>query len=268
MRKKSNSGLSMKKRRNTTILFAIIAVAISALFYLLMIMRISHMHVIFIFILGISFLVLTYMTLWTLGANEKYSRLVKILKRCYYVCVSIGLICFIILQSFIVSGSRTEEADVDALIILGAGLINNNPSLILASRLNAAITYLQTREDTIIVTTGGLGQGQTITEADAMAKYLIARGIDERRILKEEASTNSFENINFAKKLLIENGMDVDNIKVAIVTNEFHLYRAKLIAQKAGLDPIGVSAVTPGLHRKLIYHFREALSLTNEFLFR
>jgi uncharacterized SAM-binding protein YcdF (DUF218 family) len=52
------------------------------------------------------------------------------------------------------------------------------------------------------------------------------------------------------------------------VTNEFHLYRAKLTAQKAGFDPIGVAAETPGLHRKLIYYFREAFSLVNELVFR
>jgi len=184
------------------------------------------------------------------------------------VCVSLGLIFFIILQIIIISGSRTEEADVDAIIILGAGLMNDRPSLILAARLNAAIAYAQTRGDIPIITTGGLGQGQTITEAEAMARYLIARGIDESRIWKEGMSTNSHENINFAKAIMIENGMDPENIKVAIVTNEFHLYRAKLTAQKAGLDPVGVAAETPGLHRKLIYYFREAFSLINEVVFR
>jgi len=226
------------------------------------------MHVFFMFILGMSCLILTYMVLWTLSADPKHYRLTKILKRCYVVCVSTGLAFFIILQAIIISGSYTEEADADVIIVLGAGLINDRPSLILASRLNAAIAYAQVRNDIPVITTGGLGQLQTVTESEAMARYLIARGIDENRIWKEEASTNSHENINFAKDIMVENGMDINNIKVAIVTNEFHLYRAKLIAEKAGLDPIGIAAETPGLHRRLIYHFREAFSLLNEWVFR
>jgi len=259
---------TVKQRSRITIITAVVAVVISGLFFLLMNMRISHMHVIFMFISGMSFLVITYLVLWTLSADPKYLRLAKILKRCYIVCVSLGLIFFIILQIIIISGSRTEQADVDVIIILGAGLINDRPSLILASRLNAAIAYVQTRDNIPIITTGGLGQGRTVTEAEAMARYLIARGIDESRIWKEDKSTNSHENINFAKAIMIENGMDTENIKVAIVTNEFHLYRAKLTAQKAGLDPVGVAAETPGLHRKLIYYFREAFSLLNEVIFR
>jgi len=208
------------------------------------------------------------MILWTLSADPKHFRLTKILKRCYIVCVSIGLAFFIILQAIIISGSHTEEADVDVIIVLGAGLINDRPSLILASRLNATIAYAQKRNNIPIITTGGLGRFQTVTEGEAMARYLIAGGVDENRIWIEEASTNSHENINFAKEIMAEKGLDIENSKVAIVTNEFHLYRAKLIAEKAGLNPIGVAAETPGLHRRLIYHFREAFSLLNEWVFR
>ena len=258
----------MKRRANITILMAIITLVVSGFFFILMRMRISHMHVLFMFVFGLSILILTYMVIWTLGASEKYSRLAKILKCCYFVCLFIGIAFFITLQALIISGSRTDEAEVDAVIVLGAGLINNNPSLILSSRLNAAIAYIQTREDIPVVVTGGLGQDQTVTEAEAMARYLIARGVDENRILKEDASTNSHENINFARNIMIEHGMNVENARVAIVTNDFHLFRAKIVAEKAGFEAYGIAAETPGLHRKMIYYFREAFSLINELVFR
>jgi len=258
----------LKQRAYITIAVAVVSIVFSGLFFLMMNMRVSHMHVIFMFNLGLSFLILTYMLIWVLSACEKYSRLAKILKRCYIVVLLVGFACFITLQIFIISGSRTDEADVDAVIVLGAGLINNNPSLILASRLDAAIAYVQTRHDIPIIVTGGLGQGQMVTEAEAMAQYLITRGIDEDRIWKEDASTNSHENINFAKSVMLEYGMDVENARVAIVTNEFHLFRAKIIAEKAGFDAYGIAAETPGLHRKIIYYFRETFSLVNELLFR
>jgi len=101
-----------------------------------------------------------------------------------------------------------------------------------------------------------------------MARYLIANGIDESRIWKEEVSTSTHENINFAKEIMAEKGMDVENLKVAIVSNEFHLFRAKLTGEKAGLNTFGVAAETPGLHRRVIYYFRETFSLANELLFR
>ena len=258
----------LKRRAYIIAAVAVAAVVISGFFFLLMQMRVSHMHVIFMFSLGMSFFILTYMVLWVLGASDKYSRLAKILKRCYFVCLLIGIACFITLQAFIISGSRTDDAEVDAVIVLGAGLINNRPSLMMATRLNAAIAYVQTREDAVIVVTGGLGQGQTVTEAEAMARYLIARGIDENRILKEDASTNSHENINFARNVIIEHGMDVENARVAIATNEFHVFRAKIVAEKAGFEAYGIAAETPGLHRKMIYFFREAFSLLNELVFR
>jgi len=218
--KNNNSTQIMKKRRSTTITVAVVAAILSALFYILMNMRVAHMHVVFIFILAMSFLVLTYMIIWTLGSNEKYSRLTKILKCCYFICASIGLIFFIILQALIVSGSRTEEADVEAIIVLGAGLTDNYPSLILAARLDAAITFLHTQGDIPIITTGGLGRGQIFTEAEAMADYLIARGVEESRIWKEEASTNSHENINLTKELWAKKALVLDNIKVAMLTKD------------------------------------------------
>jgi len=266
---KVNTGALIKKRLIITVSVAITATVICVFFYYLMSMNVSHTHVYFLFTILVSFLVLTYMILWILSADKKYSRVVKISKRCYFICLLIGILFFSMLQALIISGSFSDEdADVDALIILGAGLINSTPSLILASRLNAAIRYAEMREDVIIVVTGGLGQGQVITEAEAMARYLIARGIDESLILKEEKSTNSHENIRFAMEVMKENGINPEDINVAVVTNDFHLYRAKLIAEKAGFNTFGIAAETPGFHRKVIYHFREAFSLVNQWLFR
>lgn len=256
------------QRRNITIGATFIAAIVCGFFYILTQLRISHMHVFLMFFGCLSFLVLTYMVLWTLGASEKHSRLAKILKRCYFVCLVIGLLCFIILQGLIISGARTDDVEVDAIVVLGAGLINDRPSLILAYRLNAAIEFVQTRDDIPIIVTGGLGVGRTITEAEAMARFLIERGIDENRIWQEGASTNSHENINFAVEIMEENGMDIENIRVAIVSNEFHLYRARLIGERAGLNVYGVAAETPGWHRKAIYFFRETFSLANELIFR
>ena len=262
----SNNTNKAQRRRNITIIVTVIAALFCGLNFVLLQLRVSHMHIVFPMSLGLSVLLVTYLALWTLSAYDKHARLAKTLKRCYIICISIGLICFLIVQGVLISNSFTENADVDAIIVLGAGLRNNVPSLILASRLNAAIEYSKTQGDIPIIVTGGLGQGEILTEAEAMSRYLIDRGVDEYRILKEDASTNTRENLAFSKTIMEELGMDTDNIKVAIVSNEFHLLRAKMIAEKAGLDAIGVAAETPGLHRKILYYFREAFALTAEVL--
>ena len=224
------------------------------------------MHIIFYIVLGMSALVVVYLVLWTLGAYEKHKKLAKILKICYVACFMAGLIFFIILQSMIISGSKTDDAEADVLIILGAGLRDGVPSLMLAYRLNAAVDYVSARGNIPIIVTGGVGRGETISEGEAMARYLIARGVDEEYIWKEETSTRTYENIRNAVAIMEEKGLDVDSITVAVVSNEFHLYRARLIAEKAGLEAMGIAAETPGLHRRLLYYFREAFSLTRELL--
>jgi len=172
------------------------------------------------------------------------------------------------LQGLIISGARTEEADVDCLIVLGAGLRNGSPSLMLRQRLNMAAEYLLEHGDTPIIVSGGMGRGETITEAEAMSRYLVACGVDESLIWKEEKSTSTRENLVFSMDLMEENGLDTDSVVVAVVTNEFHLYRAKLIAAKTGLTAIGISAKTPRFYLRVLYSFREAFALATEILFR
>jgi len=257
---------TLKSRLTATLIAAAVALVICVAAYIMMLMRISNMHIVFPLALGLSFLLIVYMALWTLGANERYRRLSVILKRCYLICFAIGVVWFIIMQAFIISGSRTDGADADVIIVLGAGLRNGAPSLVLAARLDTTVEYLRVNGDIPVIVTGGLGQGETITEAEAMFRYLVARGIDESLIWKEDKSTRTHENIAFSRSLMEEKGLDVSSIKVAVVSNEFHLYRAKLIAEKAGLDVSGIAADTIGLHRRVLYHFREAFSLMREFM--
>ena len=265
--KKRDTKNVLKRRQKKAITISIVAVLLSVLSYILMVMRVPHVHVIFLLMSGISVLLFIYLALWVLSAHEKYSRLAKRLFCLYFIILAVGVVCFTILQVLIISGIRSDEAVADVVVVLGAGLVNGRPGLMLASRLDAAIEYVQDRSDVPIIVTGGLGQGETVTEAEAMSLYLIARGVDESQIWKEEASTNTRENLAFAKEIIEERGLDPESITVAVVSNEFHLYRARLIAERAGLNPIGIAAATPGLHRQLLYFFREAFSLTRELLF-
>ena len=198
--------------------------------------------------------------------TKRFSKAAKVLRHSFVVILSIGFAIFLIFQILIISSAHTQEAEVDVIIVLGAGLRNGRPSPILQTRLDAAINYLDTRPEVPIIVSGGLGEGQSITEAQAMLNYLVSKGVDESLIWMEGASTRTYENLTFSLLLMREKGLDVENTAIAIVSNEFHLFRAKLIAGNAGLDAVGVAAETPGSALKLRYFFREAFALANHLL--
>jgi uncharacterized SAM-binding protein YcdF (DUF218 family) len=224
------------------------------------------MDIVFYAALLFTVIILAYLVICNLKAKGKYAKLAKVLHRCYIVCLVIGFSVFCILQGLIFSGYRPEDAEVDCVIVLGAGLHRGHPSRILVSRLDTAIEYLTNREDIPIIVSGGLGSGESITEAEAMFRYLRNRGIDENIIWKEEQSTSTLENLTFSIAIMEEIGLDTSNAIIAIVSNDFHLYRAKYIAGKLGVESIGVPANTPIQRLRVLYHFREALALSKDIL--
>jgi len=255
----------LRRRLIITLAFAVIAAIAGGISFSMMRARVPDMHIIFFLLLGSSVLLLIFLSLWTLGAADRFARLAKILRRCYIIFLVAGFSVFLVFQGLIISAARTQEADVDAIIVLGAGLRrDDSPSIILRGRLDAAIAYLETRENVPVIVSGGLGEGQSISEAEAMFRYLRTMGVDENLIWREDASTNTYENIAFSRQLMKDRGMDVDNMTVAIVSSEFHLYRATLIAENAGLDAVGVAAATPSSRLRVLYFFREAFALASE----
>ena len=255
-----------RRRLTLTLILGILAAIAVGFTFPLWLRRVPDMHIIFPLILGMSVLSVTFFTLWTFKESKRFSKLAKVLLTCYIIVLSIGFVGFLVLQGLIISSAHTEQADVDALIVLGAGLRGDEPSMVLRSRLQAAIDYSQTRQGVPIIVSGGLGQGALITEAQAMFNYLSSRGIDENLIWMEGESTNTYENLSFSRQLMIDNGIDVYNATVAVVSNEFHLFRAKLIAGNAGLDAVGVAAATPSFALRVLYFIREGVALANAIL--
>ena len=127
------------------------------------------------------------------------------------------------------------------MIVLGAKVNGMSPSLSLQSRINTAARYLKENEKTIVaIVSGGQGPDEDISEAEAMRQGLVAQGIGAERIIIEDKSTSTYENMRFSKKL-IPSGLD----RGLLVTNDYHLYRAHLLAKQEGLDVTGLPAKTP-----------------------
>lgn len=151
----------------------------------------------------------------------------------------IALFVFAAVELLILTGMREEGGDdCPVILVLGAQIRGRAVTVSLRRRLDRAAAWLERHPGGRVIVSGGRGKGEEITEAAAMAAYLEERGIDRERILLEDASTTTWENLLFSKRYI----EDTDG-PVGIVTNNFHMYRAKAYARRAGYrDPRGLPA--------------------------
>ena len=200
-----------------------------------------------------------------------------IMKAVKYLIV-IGLAFVIGMTGFLMYQGSVDEVtyEEDALIVLGAAVQGDRVSSILAARLNEAADYAARNEEAVIIVSGGQGPQENLTEAAAMEKYLMIKGIPQERIIKEEQATSTYENFKYSKEILDKlygpesdaassdkSGTvpeDEEEYTCAYVTNEFHCYRAGKIAEQAGLAANGVSVRTEWWKLPVNY-MRESLAV-------
>ncbi len=187
----------------------------------------------------------------------------KVLKRWITSGVIISLLYGGFLHYQIINHADKEVPQgADYLIILGARVKGTTPSLALQFRIDCAADYLISNPSTIAIASGGKGPGEDISEAEAIKRELLEYGIEESRILLEDQSTDTYENIGLSKKLIPKGAGSG-----LIVTNDFHIYRAGMIAEKEGLALKGLPAETP-VQAVFKSYAREYLALTKYFLVR
>lgn len=151
-------------------------------------------------------------------------------------------------------------------MVLGAGVNGTQPSPSLEERLEAALAYLQTYPEAQCVVSGGQGGGENITEALCMYTWLTDRGIPPERIWQEERASSTQENLRFSLELIQEKTGSRPQ-ELAVVSSEYHLYRASCMAQEEGVECLGVPAATYPLVLRLHYGFREIFGVWYFLLF-
>lgn len=145
------------------------------------------------------------------------------------ICAA-GWLCFACIEAMIIKAMFPEDGrQADYIIILGAQVRGRRITDSLKRRLDKGAEYLHMHPETKAIVSGGQGPGEDVPEADAMAEYLIACGIERNRILRERCSTSTRENFIFSSKYA-----DPKHSRVGIVTNGFHMYRASFIAKQEG----------------------------------
>lgn len=160
----------------------------------------------------------------------------------YFECMLIGVIA----AFFIVTGYEAQP-DKDFLIILGCGLRKDgSPCPLLRGRIDRALAFYEkqkmlTGKDAVFVTSGGQGKDEVISESASMKRYLMEKGIPEEKIIEEDRSTSTFENMKFSKaKIWPVN----PNGKIAFFTTNYHVFRSGLFARRVKMRAVGMGAKT------------------------
>ncbi len=182
---------------------------------------------------------------WMIFKHYDYVKTV-VPKMIRYPVFIIGIaivILFLFVEGLIIKDSFNKKVypDTDYVVVLGAGIRGTQLSLTLWRRLNVAYDYLIEHPESKAILSGGQGPGEDITEAEAMKNYLRNKGIDENRLLMEERSTSTQENIAYSFEMMDK---DIINPSITVVTSNFHVYRAKHIAEQYGKKAEGISCNT------------------------
>lgn len=165
-----------------------------------------------------------------LSRRRLVQRLPGALKVFIVMIFTAGLLCFGIVEGLICSRFQAKaQPGADYVIVLGAQWKMNGPSYVLKKRLDKSLEYLRENPDTSVIVSGGQGSDEPVSEAQGMFEYLVAAGIEQERILLEDRSTSTYENLYYSAALL-----DKEKDRVVLVTNNFHVFRGEKIAEKMG----------------------------------
>ena len=177
-----------------------------------------------------------------------------------------GAVAFSALLGVLWGGRDQIQGDPQVMIVLGCKVEEWGPSVLLQDRLEEALDYWEEHPGLTIVVSGGQGPNEPTTEARAMADYLIDAGVPEEQLLLEDQSHNTDQNLRYTMALLEEEDLEPGE-GVVIVSNGFHLARARLLAERAGFGRVSTLAAPSSHLPSLLYmYIREPMALVKSFL--
>lgn len=181
--------------------------------------------------------------------------------------VVVGLSTFLIVEGLIFSGMMEQpQPGADYVIVLGAKVNGTTPSRALRYRIEAAYDYIDENPKATIIASGGQGPNEGISEALAISNTLTHMGVDEKRIVLEDESTNTDENLAFSKRKIVALGGDVEKAEVVIVSSDFHIFRAKAIAHSYGYANVDGKSAKSVAWLQPNYVLREFFAILNDTL--
>ena len=182
----------------------------------------------------------------------------QILITIVFVLIICALIYLFVLTVLMIKAKYNYPEIACTAIVLGCRVKNGLPTRMLRKRLDSAFKYLNKNPESCCILSGGKGDDEIISEAEAMYRYLLNKGITSDRLIKENQSTSTKENIKFSMNIITDLGLIP---QIAVVTDGFHQFRAHLIAKKQGITTFAVSARTEPRYI-FIYWVREWIAIT------
>ncbi len=178
------------------------------------------------------------------------------------VVLIVGFLVFFLICGQVIRGMVSfGSPNLDYVVVLGAQVKGEVPSKALYKRLTRALEYAKANENTKLILSGGQGNGEDITEAECMRRWLADQGVLENRMILEERSTNTRENLEFSDGLTGCGGK-----RTGILSNDFHVYRAVRLAKKLGYGQAeGIAAPSDPI-MQVHYVVREVFALGKEKL--
>lgn len=196
--------------------------------------------------------------LWTYRAG-------KITLSVIVVILIAGVLYCLVISCFMLHAANKKPKQTPrAVIVLGCKVNGTVPSLMLSRRIRAAYEILNQYPDITAVVSGGQGSNEDISEAQCMANELMRMGISAERILLEDRSTSTSENLRFSKQILDEQGIGGE---LLIATDAFHEMRAQVLAKKEGLPDCCAASAQTSWYLFPTYWVREWFGLAHAFVF-
>ena len=187
----------------------------------------------------------------------KFPEFAKWTTRIFTVILAAGLLVVGITEGIIIHKSFGDPKEqVDYVVVLGAKVNADGPSVSLWDRICAAYEYAEDHPDTILILSGGQGTDEPITEAECMFRELFWMGIDPDRLWSEGQATSTWENLHFSLDL-IEAKTGQRPTKIGVLSSEYHLFRASLFAKACDVEFVGIPARTSRWGQRINHFLRE-----------
>lgn len=191
----------------------------------------------------------------------------RVVTRWFTVLLILGLIVCGTTEAFVIKESFGDPQDTAPyMIVLGAKVRPDGPSVSLQDRIDKAYEYMTEHPEVIAVVSGGQGNDEIMTEAQCMFDHLTAMGIAPERVWMEDKATSTDENLRLSLDLIQERTGQRPT-KIGILSSEYHMLRSKLMAKKLGLECVGVPARTSRLSQLINHGMREVAGIWHFFIF-
>jgi len=152
--------------------------------------------------------------------------------------LGLAVLWLVSLAAVVIASRRDTAAPADAIVVLGAAQYDGRPSPVLRARLDHAITLFRRGLAPLVIVTGGVGTGDTVSEAVVGRRYLVAAGLPAAAVPAESAGRTSAASVRAAARRVHERG----GTRAIFVSDGFHLLRLGFLARRFGLQPFGSPA--------------------------